>query len=72
MFVCVCVYVRTCARVCAGLCGVHIMSVHPFSIVDESAHLSLTAEKACSDPLCHTRARPPHPPSVPHGATAER
>ena len=29
-----------------------------------------TAEKACSDPLCHTR-RPPHPPIVPHGAAAE-
>ena len=43
-----------------------------FSILNvPSAHLSLTAEKACTDPLCHTRARPPHPPSVPHGATAE-
>ena len=70
--VCLCVSAHTCVCVCAGLCGVRIMSILPFSILNvPSAHLSLTAEKACSDSLCHTRARPPHPPSVPHRATAE-
>ena len=70
--VCVCVSAHACVCVCAGLCGVRIMSVLPFSILDVlSAHLSLTAEKACSDPLCHTRTRPSQPQSVPHWATAE-
>ena len=35
------------------------------------AACSLAAEEACSDLLCHTRAWPPHPPSVHHGATVE-